>query len=73
MIEFISQNFVPLLFSGVLEACDAMKFGAGAAPDRAALIAEAEAAMQTVKRALSAPPPVPQPPVAASEISPPSA
>jgi Domain of unknown function (DUF4381) len=61
------------VFSHVLDACDALKFGATTQPDRAALIAETEAAMHTVQRALSSPPPAPSPPPAAAELSPPSA
>jgi Domain of unknown function (DUF4381) len=49
-------------FSSVLEACDAIKFGSGAAPDRAVLIAQTEAAIEQVRRALSSPPAAPAPP-----------
>lgn len=55
-------------FSSVLEGCDALKFGGGAAGNREPLLAAAEAAVQAVSAALRhaapaatiAPPPLPQ-------------
>lgn len=59
------------VFAGVLESCDAVKFGGSAALDRAALLAEAEAAVHSLKQSLSTPP-VAHPPPPAPAAPPPS-
>jgi hypothetical protein len=52
-------------FRSVLEACDAMKFSSGSAPEREGLLAETDAALTAVAQALSTPPPLPDPAPAA--------